>query len=364
MSVAVALAEDFARELAAWAADHKRKTLTHAEYRDVFLAAAPHLRTSPDRDAHLTEALAELEERRLVRATKSHVRNAATKLPSEIALLGRADPRVAVSVAHHSWRPELAFARQLTTLRRSEFEALVAIQAFLLKTVPSAGRVPTAERSLQVFGDEKRLDALLANRRLFGEGRVTLEMLRAYRCPPPFVYTPTGPGPAALVIENAATYDSVLRALPRDGRSPIGLVAFGGGNAFVATVGYFAELVRGGKQIEEIRYFGDLDTEGLRVPVNADRVALTLGVPRVLPANALWVLLLAHGRPSAHQPIRGSTARKLVTWLPIALQAEAAAHLEAGSRLAQEAVSLDLLLADDHWTTSHGLGLGENRPLP
>src|SRR5438105_1999563 len=70
--------------------------------------------------------------------------------------------------------------------------------------------VPTGERSLDLFGDEKRLDVLRRNRRLFAPGRLSLEMLRARLFAPPFAYRRIGQGGVALVLENVATYHSAL----------------------------------------------------------------------------------------------------------------------------------------------------------
>jgi hypothetical protein len=353
------LADTLARELAA--TDPTRRALTREEYTQAFLRAAPHLATSPDRDVELLETIAALEARGIVRRSKRQDGRGERALPTRITLLERtSDPPVGPEVARYPWRPELAFTARLP-LRRSEFDALRAIQAFLRDVPPDAPAAPIAERSLQLFGDEKRLDALQRTR-LFGPGRLSLELLRTYRCAPPFVYTTTGSGHVALVIENVATYYSVIAALPPD--SPIGLVVFGAGNAFVSSVAYFGELIARGKHVRAIRYFGDLDAEGLRIPIGADHVAQELGLPSVGPALRLWSELLQRGRPAMHTALTAATAAKLAGWLPPELRAEAACHLVAGTRLAQEAVSLDALRRDAAWYTSEGLGLDDGALPP
>lgn len=346
------LVEAFARELEL--AQPGRRSLTRIEYTEAFVRAFPHLLTSPDRDPHLGEVLAALEVRGVVRRSRRMDASGAHALPARITLLVRTeDTPVSSDVARYPWRPELSFASGLP-LRRSEFEALVAVQAFLRAGASSEQLLPLAERSLALFGDEKRLDAMRRNRRLFGPGRLSLELLRAYQSSPPFAYTRTGSGPVALVLENAATYYSVLATAPREG--PIGLVVFGGGNAFVSTVAYFSELVAQGIEVQGIRYFGDLDPEGLRIAAGADQSAHDLGLPRVLPAARLWSLLLERGRSGKHPPVPGPTARKLVAWLPAALRDEAADHLVRGSRLAQEAISRQVLGSDSSWLSLDGLG--------
>lgn len=197
MSLAVAsLVEAFAQELER--IDPKRKALTQQEYTEAFLRAAPHLATSPDRQQHLAEALGELEARSLLVCAKRRQGSGPHTLPSRIVLLRHADDSpVSAEVARYPWRPELAFAATLP-LRRSEFDALIAIQTFLRDT-PDATSIPSGERSLQLFGDEKRLDAFLRNRRLVGPGRITPELLKVYRCSPPFAHTSVSEGDVALV---------------------------------------------------------------------------------------------------------------------------------------------------------------------
>src|SRR5206468_7030643 len=142
--------------------------------------------------------------------------------------------------------------------------------------------------SLELFRDEKRLDTLRRNRRLFAPGRLSLEVLRARLYAPPFAYRRVGQGRVALVLENVATYHSALGAVPADG--PVGLVIFGAGGNFSASVCYLAELATEGPAawIREIRYFGDLDRRGLEIPIAADAAAREAGLPAVRPAVGLW----------------------------------------------------------------------------
>src|SRR5438309_51326 len=67
-------------------------------------------------------------------------------------------------------------------------------------------------RSLEIFGDEKRLDQLMRGSALFGNGRLTPETLRCIIVSEPLPWT-RGPNPDGpiLVIENAATWHSYCR---------------------------------------------------------------------------------------------------------------------------------------------------------
>src|SRR5439155_22285949 len=170
-------------------------------------------------------------------------------------------------------------------------------------------------------------------------------------------------GPVALVLENVATYHSVLATLPAE--SPIGLVVFGAGGNFSASVCYLAELATEGTaaSIREIRYFGDLDRRGLEIPIAADAAAREAGLPAVRPAVGLWARLLRVGQHGPHPPVDPSTADRLTTWLPASLRSSAREVLVAGARLAQEAVGTRLLASDATWSNWAELGPpGVDRP--
>lgn len=348
------IARRFAAALAN--AEPGRTRILVEAYAAAFLVAEPALATSPDRRARLAAAIEELLEAGVIRVSRAVDRSESPPLPRFIVPLDRViDPAVGREAAGYPWRPELAWAAGLP-LRRSEFDALRAIQAFLRDHSADAPIVPTGERSLELFGDEKRLDALRRNRRLFAPGRLSLEMLRARLFSPPFAYRRVGAGPVAMVLENVATYHSVLTTVPADGL--IGLVIFGAGGNFSASVCYLAELAMEGpaSSIREIRYFGDLDRRGLEIPIAADAAAREAGLPPVRPAVGLWARLLRAGQRGAHPPVDESTADRLTMWLPVSLRSGACDVLVSGARLAQEAVGTKLLTSDPTWATRAELG--------
>ncbi len=332
-------------------------------YAAAFLVAEPALATSPDRRARLAATIEELREAGVIQVSRTVDGSELPPLPSFIVPLDRVtDPPVGREAAGYAWRPELAWAARLP-LRRSEFDALRAIQAFLRDQSATAQIVPTGERSLELFGDEKRLDGLRRNRRLFAPGRLSLQMLRARQFAPPFAYRRVGPGSVALVLENVATYHSVLATVPTD--SPVGLVIFGAGGNFAASVCYLSELATDGPaaSISEIRYFGDLDRRGLEIPIAADAAAREAGLPAVRPAIGLWARLLRAGQRRVHPPVDAFTADRLTAWLPVSLRESAREVLVSGARLAQEAVGMELLTSEPTWMIWAELGPpGVDRP--
>lgn len=347
-----------ARRFAAALAElEEGRTRIHIKaYTATFLAVEPALATSPEGRARLAAAIEELIEAGVLRASRVVDRSERPILPQFVVLLDRtADLPVGREAAAYPWRPELVWAARLP-LRRSEFEALRAIQGFLRDHGTEEPVIPTGERSLDLFGDEKRLDILLRNRRLFAPGRLSLPMLRARPYAPPFAYRRLGPGPVALVLENVATYHSVLSTIPAE--SPVGLVVFGAGGNFSGSVCYLVELATEGAaaSIHEIRYFGDLDRRGLEIPIAADAAAREAGLPAVRPAVGLWAKLLRVGRRGMHDQVDSQTAERLLAWLPATLRSSARDVLVSGARLAQEAVGTKLLANDSNWATWAGLG--------
>lgn len=113
------------------------------------------------------------------------------------------------------WRAELAWAADPgSDLSASEVKLLAAVNDWLARG--DRRLVPVRERSLEVFGDEKLLETLLLGR-LFGPGRLTLDLLWAESCWPEVVESVAGPGADWLIVENYTTYVSVSRAAQRVG---------------------------------------------------------------------------------------------------------------------------------------------------
>lgn len=244
------------------------------------------------------------------------------------------------------WVPELAFVPDARL--NLPFAELRQLDDFLRSRGPDRPLVPIKERSLQIFGDEKRLDALLGSALFRPPDR--LEARRDLRCEPIGVPLAWQRGPAAaatqplLVLENAATWHSYCRW--NVARGLFSGVVYGDGNRFIDGVRYlpglFAEL--GGPR--RLLYFGDLDPQGLLIPQEASGQAQAAGLPAVEPH--LWsyrqLLTLGAGRG---QPWEGDPpSTTLCDWLGD-LASPARDLFAAGQRLAQEHVGWEYL------STSH-----------
>ncbi|WP_432110563.1 Wadjet anti-phage system protein JetD domain-containing protein [Streptomyces sp. AA1529] len=243
------------------------------------------------------------------------------------------------------WRRELAWANtaKLTT---AQIDTLKTINRWLRDTDANARRatIPMRERSLEIFGDEKRLDALITTT-LFAPERLTLTTLFAARVPPPLAYERTGDGGIALVIENSDTF-ATISTLLAENPGHVGYVVFGGGHAFEASVTRIAKL----NGVTDIAYYGDLDDDGLTIPQRANASGTAAGLPPIRPALGLYRLLFQQGiRGPAPARADLLAAERRAAWLPESLRHQASNILTAGNRLAQEATGTTLLQQDHSW---------------
>ncbi len=222
---------------------------------------------------------------------------------------------------------------------------LRVINGWLRDRGRDADVVPLRERSLEVLGHEKALDAMLMTT-VFGPTRLTLDHLRTFRTHPPLPVTRVGNGPVLLVVENDNTFHSISTVL-RDDPGTVGYVAWGAGGAFEASVRSAGDL----PGIERVRYFGDIDMAGLRIPRNAADTAGRESLPPVTPAVELYEALLATSvRQHGQSPVPTESADALSAWLGEPhLVGEVRELLIAGVRVPQEALSLTALTAHRSW---------------
>lgn len=245
---------------------------------------------------------------------------------------------VGLDPASIAWEPELAFLRNARA--GVAVEDFAALNRFLADGGRAREVVPVKERSLEIFGDEKRFDALLATAP-FREGRLTASV---WRCA--IIAEPLGwrRGPQAdrpvLVIENASTWDSFARWNVEVGRWSA--VVYGKGLVFADAVERLADIFGELGGPRPVEYFGDLDPPGIEIPWRASRKAVAAGLPAVTPN--LWayrqLLESGNGREGAWdgEPARGEA----LEWLG-ELAEPARALFARNQRLAQEHVGWDVL---------------------
>jgi len=202
------------------------------------------------------------------------------------------------------------------------------------------------ERSLEVFGDEKKLDRLIHSS-LFQEGRLDLGLLRCFAVSPPLVWEEySTPSTTALFIENHHTFHSFKRW--NEDRLAYRVIAYGAGKAVAKAIGSFTDAA-GRLGIERIEYFGDLDQEGITIGAKLAEVAERTGLPPVMPAERWYALLL--DRATAVQDIAdpgSSVSADSMRWFSPELRARIALLVESGRRLPQELVGWEALSVQPH----------------
>ncbi len=239
-------------------------------------------------------------------------------------------------IREFTWEPVLAFMHEARL--NLPFSELRQLNDFLKHCSPDAAMVPIKERSLEIFGDEKRLDLLLGSA-LFRHDR--LDERRDLHCEVIGVPLAWKRGPAAaalrplLAVENAATWHSYCRWNAE--RALFSAVVYGDGNRFVEGVRYLADVFAELGGPRRMLYFGDLDRRGLEIPQEASTLAAGLNLPAIEPHLWSYRHLLRFGAGRA-QPWEGEPPPPaLCDWLSDC--ADSARNLFAASRrLAQEHV--------------------------
>ncbi len=237
-----------------------------------------------------------------------------------------------------AWPPAMAFVSDLRQV--NNLDELLAVRSFLAQGGAERPLVPIRERSVELFGDEKRLDALVKGA-LFRPGRLSLELLRCREVAPPLTFeaTPGSASSTALILENLHTYDSFRRfnSIAR----MYGVIAYGHGSEFHATVGDVPRL-REEFGVDTVDYFGDLDQRGLEIAVAANERLAAHGI-HLTPAIRWYTELLDRAEARQLPGAACDISSQCVAWLPSELQARAKALLAAGYRAPQELVGWELL---------------------
>jgi hypothetical protein len=238
-----------------------------------------------------------------------------------------------------AWEPEMKFVVEARAMVNSE--ELLRLNAFFKDREQQRPVVPIKERSLQIFGDEKRLDLLLGSA-LFRSDRLSLDLLKCEIVGEPFGWKrgPTDTG-KILVVENAATWHSYSRW---NGEvKQFSAIVYGCGNCFAESIHNLPDILAEFSSPQRILYFGDLDPQGLRIPVQASANAIQIGLPRVEPD--LWsyghLLTIGQGKEVLCDATEPASQAEF-EWLSH-LAESAGAILNVGKRLAQENVGWEFL---------------------
>ncbi|MFP3942786.1 MAG: Wadjet anti-phage system protein JetD domain-containing protein [Alphaproteobacteria bacterium] len=236
-------------------------------------------------------------------------------MPNSVALPGK--PGSPTAQERVSWAPELLFAASIR--HPSALAALRAINAWMRDTRHAELiDVPTTERSLEIFGDEKRLDTLRdSGADTLFNGRLKLSDLRCYRVPPLLVWeAQQSPYPDILIVENSSAYDS-FRRFNKEAKLWRAVV-YGSGAAFLRSHEGLDVVIRHCRA-QRLLYFGDLDPEGVRILFKVTEARKSCGLPDIVPHPGLYRALIQRRavRHAENGPeINSRTAEALKTLLP------------------------------------------------
>ncbi|MFG3709305.1 hypothetical protein [Micromonospora sp. NPDC047730] len=363
-------AHDLHVQLVGWANSQgwrgtSRKKVPIAQVWAAFQALKYHEPDAVHGSTQLSQLLKDLQEHRLVTPGRADDRE---KIPLPLLVWLEATTTASSATPppmprwHHSIY-DLAHHWQTATPKQRA--AYTAINTWLMSN-PDQTPVPIRERALEIFGmfgiedhfpfPEKTFGTLKSGP-LFSDTDRLLALLHAFTIPPPLLterflnevgdgyYQRVGKGDLLMVVENSATWWSLVHALPQD--HSLGYLAWGLGNTFTASI----ESISDKHGITEVRYFGDLDLTGVRIPRAAARTAITHNLPPVRPAMHLYADLAKVGRctPSRERKVSTTEAADLVDWLPPSLRRTAAQLLVNGRRIAQEWVGYRHLIQKSTW---------------
>jgi len=245
------------------------------------------------------------------------------------------------------WHPRLAWVSDLRSLSGQQ-------EAFLLRVHEGLvngwfdDAAPPKYRSLQLTGDEKKLGRLCKTQ-LFGPGRLDLRMLGCMPEVVPLPWERVGSGNAVLVFENSGPFTLARSVLAQLQESPYGVVAYGGGRGFEASVAYLKSL---DFVPESISYVGDLDWPGLQIASAARDAAGKQGLPEIIPASALHRAMLRSsehlgyptGWPAKSPAPRRANVESVVSFLSKDIRTRVLGILEAGKRIPEEVLGPEELV--------------------
>jgi hypothetical protein len=322
-----------------------RRRIPLSLLRQQFASACPELAEQADRRTRLAELLhsaAATGELSLPRGARSWDKAGGAPLPGFVTIATPKPPRIPVVASGYAWHPLLSFAA--SERNRLRLEAAKRINEWLKSDPDLTLIVPIKERSLEIFGDEKRLDQLRGSADTLFD-RVSLTALGCRVCPIPL---PFEPGPASacgnplLIIENNDTWASFSAWNRTTGRySAVAYAAGGHGKSLAYDEAFIDELLSRFRAAA-VFYFGDIDPAGLRIASRAAKRRENRHAVPLMPSVDLYTWLLAHG-PRTPLMRQQRSLPDDIAWLPQQLRPEVEALFAARQRIPQEALGLRVL---------------------
>ena len=291
----------------------------------------------------LTGALEQLSNQGIVRlpakSGKRWDKSLGAPLPMSVDLPAVSAPSPPRSWRSFPWHTSLSWVTELRHLPSDQEKFLLKIHEGLVNEW-FREQAPLKYRSLQLTGSEKRL-AMLLRTPLFGDGRLSLNLLGSYSELLPLAWASVGDTPRAIVFENAGPFFVARSVLSKMGKAPYGVVAYGGGKGLLASLPHIATIER---SIEAIHYVGDLDKHGLEIANAARKIADANRLPplsaaplvhqRMLEAAAR--LGMPNGWPASRAPGESGKLGESIAFLPEDVRIAVTSIIGAGRRIPEE----------------------------
>jgi hypothetical protein len=342
------LADAEHQRLARALSESGRRQFSQTEFWDLFRANCPGLASRIDERRALAECLRAFAEAGLIvlPTAMNWDRTLNPPLPRTVGLV---DSRPRVPDPPRAWSPRMAFAASLR--HSASRSAAIRIDEWM-KRESALDLVPVRERSLEIFGDEKKLDELIRGEVLFG-GRLSLNDLRAYQPAPPLAHTANAgaSGSPLLILENLHSYESFRQW--NLGEGAFSAVVYGAGNAFPATVRGLTDIARSCAASVAL-YLGDLDPKGLAIIAAARHRTEVV----IQPHWNLYRWLIASGTrtPMSDAHRADGAEGELQSW-PIGLAASLRELWAEGQRIPQESLGTRQLREwRAYWCSSESRG--------
>lgn len=317
-----------------------RKRVPLDELKRLFQEAHPEAVSSPSRNRDLLLKLQELEALGVVQlpAKGSWEKFGSPPLPSWVQrIVVKTEPGFDYSTV--AWVPELGF---WPTLKSVQMEPARLINEFLLRRRGALGLVPLKERSLEIFGNEKKLDEMRRDDALFN-GLLPLAAIGAFQVPLPLPYRAAeAPGQPVLVVENHDSFWSLGEWNATAKR--YAAVVYGSGLAFQSSGRALRQVLKETQGIGA-EYLGDLDPAGISIPVSFNASQGPTGV-QVRPAIHFYAWLLRHGVRRTLEQGYESAVLRAGAWMDVDIAEGLAELWSEGSWIPQEALGIEKLRQD------------------
>ncbi|MHA1401938.1 MAG: Wadjet anti-phage system protein JetD domain-containing protein [Candidatus Heimdallarchaeaceae archaeon] len=220
----------------------------------------------------LIDVLKELEKEGAIKLPKGKEHwNIRTKpcLPKWILILEIKQEQKSKVWRECPWHPELSWITRLKHLTEERMKDYMKLNEYFKNNkVEEREKLPIKERSMEIFGEEKKLDELFSLETF--DRNMTVEKLGCYRTIEPFPVkiSCSTENHRAIIIENRDTFDSFWKSNESLSPPPYRYVIYGCGKAIEERIFWINEL---DPEVTEIEYFGDLDPEGVNIPKRANR---------------------------------------------------------------------------------------------